>query len=84
MDDCYEFITSILSEAVTCAKSFPQKRKLDEIPNSPNGVTDAMFTSDSSNDSWGMGSSSPSHKIFKKSRVKEQTMRLPTLSRVES
>ncbi|GFQ05563.1 cyclin-d3-2 [Phtheirospermum japonicum] len=57
MDDYYELITEIINghgHNLCC------KRKHEPTPSSPSGVIDAYFSSDSSNDSWAIGSSSSS------------------------
>ncbi|CAA0832809.1 Cyclin-D3-2 [Striga hermonthica] len=58
------------------------KRKHSSMPCSPSGVIDAYFSSDSSVDSWAIGSSmSPSPEpVFKRSRAHDQHMRLAPLS----
>ncbi|KAL0384248.1 UNVERIFIED_CONTAM: Cyclin-D3-2 [Sesamum radiatum] len=84
VDDCYEVISDML------ANSNPLKRKIWQVESSssrPDGIINKKFySSDSSNESsWGVGScvcSSPHQAIFKKRRVQEQQMRLPSLSRV--
>ncbi|CAI9765585.1 unnamed protein product [Fraxinus pennsylvanica] len=85
LNDCCELISETSKTG-----SFLQKRRFREVPSSPNGVMDALsFSSDSSNDSWGVAScissSSPSsahQPLLKKRRVQEQQMKLPSLSRV--
>lgn len=82
--DCYEAIAELSSTSNSL------KRKYDPVPSSPSSVTDAFFNSDSPNDSWVgttggfSGSSSPEEPqpLIKKSRVQEQQMRLPSLTRV--
>nr|QYW07126.1 cyclin D3-1 [Dimocarpus longan] len=57
------------------------KRKLNSIPGSPNGVMDVSFSSDSSNDSWAVApsvSSSP-EPLSKKSRTAQDQL-LPSLN----
>ncbi|KAI3445953.1 hypothetical protein Pfo_002618 [Paulownia fortunei] len=85
VDDCYELISDVLSNTTLHGNNNPLKRKLCLVPSSPGGVMDAFFSSDSSSDSWGVAScisSSPHQPLFKKRRVQEQQMRLPSLSRV--
>ncbi|KAI3448127.1 hypothetical protein Pfo_004792 [Paulownia fortunei] len=85
VDDCYELILDILSNTGLQGNNNPLKRKICQLPSSPIGVMDALICSDSSNDSWGVAScisSSPHQPIFKKRRVQEQQMKLPSLSRV--
>ncbi|XP_074313173.1 cyclin-D3-1-like [Silene latifolia] len=101
--DCYDQIVETSSRRIE--SDIPNyKRKFEQmmmnnnsntIPSSPSGVMDAYcFSSDSSNDSWGvatsidtggrMSVSSSSPMIRKKGRVHEQpmTLQLPSLSRV--
>ncbi|CAK9143653.1 unnamed protein product [Ilex paraguariensis] len=83
VDDCYKLILGLSNTCFYDQKN-PHKRKHQEIPGTPSGVFDVSFSSDSSNDSWAVGSpvcSSP-QPLFKKRRVQEQQMRLPSLSRV--
>jgi len=80
---CYNLILE-LSNAYNCVHNNPLKRKYEQIPCSPSGVIDAVFSSDSSNDSWAVGSSvySSPEPPFKKSRAHEQQMKLPSLNRI--
>lgn len=80
LSECHELILD---------HSKPRKRKRGEIsvPTSPSGVIDAMFNSDSSNDSWEVDSQTES--VFKRSRGgggAEQGMNLapppPLLNRI--
>ncbi|GFP78940.1 cyclin-d3-1 [Phtheirospermum japonicum] len=57
MADCYELITEIIDGH---GRNLCRKRKHAPTPGSPSGVIDAYFSSDSSNDSWAVGSSSSS------------------------
>ncbi|GFP90584.1 cyclin-d3-2 [Phtheirospermum japonicum] len=57
MDDCYELITEIIDGH---GRNLCRKRKHEPTPGSPSGVIDAYLSSDSSNDSWAVGSSSSS------------------------
>ncbi|KAF5444349.1 hypothetical protein F2P56_036834 [Juglans regia] len=87
VNDCYNLMITKLSKAYNCGHSNPHKRKHEEISNSgsPNGVLDALFTSDSSNNSCAVGSSSvysSSEPLFKKSRTHEHQTKLPTFKRV--
>lgn len=71
LSECHELILDL---------STPKKRKHNEIsvPSSPSGVIDAMFNSDSSNDSWEIDSIVEN--VFKKSRGGggvEEGMNLP-------
>ncbi|CAI9752876.1 unnamed protein product [Fraxinus pennsylvanica] len=60
------------------------KRKWESVPNSPHGVIDAYFSSDSSRNSWVSSSpvSSSPEPLFKRSRARDQHMRLASLSSV--
>lgn len=60
------------------------KRKQMTTPGSPNGVIDASFSADTSNDSWAVASSvsSSPEPPFKRSRAQDQQMRLPSINRV--
>ncbi|KAF8377592.1 hypothetical protein HHK36_030974 [Tetracentron sinense] len=77
LDDCYNLILEL-------SGGHGHKRKYHTIPGSPYGVIDASFSCDSSNDSWAVASSvsSSPEPQFKKSRVQEQQMRLPSFDRV--
>ncbi|KAI3986947.1 hypothetical protein MKX01_039882 [Papaver californicum] len=85
VDECVELIlecTAPLDYSVA-----NRKRKYESsVPGSPNGVMDANFSSDSSNDSWVVTESvavaSPKPSSFKKSRVQIQQLRLPSINRV--
>lgn len=55
VNDCYTLILE-MSKA-SGYKNNPHKRKHEQIPGSPSGVFDAYFSSESSNDSWAVGSS---------------------------
>ncbi|KAJ8770649.1 hypothetical protein K2173_021296 [Erythroxylum novogranatense] len=77
--ECYEVILELSgSKKGTC------KRKHSSTPSSPNGVIDAFFSCDSSNDSWVLTSSVSSSptSCFKRSRPNDQQMRLPSLNRM--
>ena len=79
MDNCYGLISEISSSGIS-GDNNPLKRKFNELlePTSPSGVIDAIFSSDSSNESWAVGSSSssvcssPQERVFKKSRAEDQ------------
>ncbi|KAL3515307.1 hypothetical protein ACH5RR_022209 [Cinchona calisaya] len=76
VSDCYEAIAEVSSNSL--------KRKYG-VPSSPSGVIDAFLSSDGSNDSWVLTnnvSPSPDEPLIKKSRVQEQQMKLPSLSRL--
>ncbi|KAG8384338.1 hypothetical protein BUALT_Bualt04G0107800 [Buddleja alternifolia] len=79
IDDCHKLITEIMNDLniKPC-----HKRKHEPIPSSPSGVIDAYFSSDSSVDSWAVGSSvsSSPEPLFKRSRAQDQHMRLARLS----
>lgn len=82
--DCYELIGELASNTSCCfngQQNNPHKRKHQQIPSSPSNVIDASFSSDSSNDSWAVVSSSP-EPLFKKSRAQEQPMHVPSLNRI--
>ncbi|KAL2457771.1 Cyclin-D3-1 [Forsythia ovata] len=84
VNDCYELISTI-SNSCLHGQNNSQKRKFCQVPSSPSGVMDEFFNSESSNDSWGtVGSciSSTRRPVFKKIRVHEQQMKLPSLSKV--
>ncbi|KAJ4835110.1 hypothetical protein Tsubulata_020162 [Turnera subulata] len=71
---CYGLILE-LSKAQSNAYGKPGKRKYEPIPGSPSGVMDAVFSCDSSNDSWVLGPSSVSSSpepLFKKTRTQDQ------------
>ncbi|XP_062090464.1 cyclin-D3-1 [Humulus lupulus] len=90
VDNCYYLITELSNGRDYTVYNNPLKRKNELVPGSPSGVIDAIFSSDSSNDSWSAGSSvcssSQGGPLFKKIRTTEddnQKMRLPSaLSRV--
>lgn len=85
VDECYEVITEVFSNTGLHGYDNGLKRKICQVPGSPDGVVDAILRSDNSIDSWGVGScvsGSPHEPIFKKRRVQEQQMRLASLSRV--
>ncbi|MCE3052162.1 hypothetical protein HAX54_051732 [Datura stramonium] len=87
VNNCLELISEVSSKPTIIIS---QKRKYDENPSSPSDVIDPIYSSETSNDSWGLDSSSssiissPSYlPLFKKSRVHEQQMKLgSSLSRV--
>ncbi|CAI9766847.1 unnamed protein product [Fraxinus pennsylvanica] len=68
IDDCNKLILEVMDDH--CHRPC-QKRKHKPILSSPKGVVDAYFCSDSSNDSWAVGSSisSSPESIFKRSRL---------------
>lgn len=81
IDDCYRLFLELSSSN---GHSKSHKRKHLSIPRSPNGVIDASFSYESSNDSWAVASSvsSSPEPLFKKSRAQDQQMRLPSVNRV--
>ncbi|KAK9135870.1 hypothetical protein Syun_015200 [Stephania yunnanensis] len=79
VDECYDHLKKLISAVNGHAHG--NKRKFSPMPDSPNGVIDATFSSDSSNDSWGIDWS-PERVVFKKSRAQDQQMRLPSFNRV--
>ncbi|MCL7051314.1 hypothetical protein MKW94_002725 [Papaver nudicaule] len=88
VDECYMLIlecTTPLDCSMVGYNSPNDKRKYESAPGSPNGVMDANFSSDSSNDSWVANESvavaSPKP-LFKKRRVQIQQLRLPSINRV--
>ncbi|CAK9150879.1 unnamed protein product [Ilex paraguariensis] len=83
VDECYKLFLELLDRHGH-KQSQTHKRKYVSIPGSPNGVIDAYFSCDSSNDSWAVAlsvSSSP-EPLFKKSRAQDQLMRLGPVNRV--
>uniref|UniRef100_A0A5B7AJU8 Putative cyclin D3-2 n=1 Tax=Davidia involucrata TaxID=16924 RepID=A0A5B7AJU8_DAVIN len=83
LDDCYKLILE-LSGNHGYEQYQTHKRKYQNVPGSPNGVIDAYFSCDSSNESWAVASSlsSSPEPLFKKSRAQDQQMRLASLNRV--
>ncbi|GFP94153.1 hypothetical protein PHJA_001559800 [Phtheirospermum japonicum] len=75
MDDCYELITEIIDghDRNLCCK-----RKHELTPGSPSDVIDAYFSSDSSNDSWAVGSSSSSSSSSSSPKPLSKSRRSPT------
>ncbi|GAB4852936.1 Cyclin-D3-1 [Ancistrocladus abbreviatus] len=84
--ECYQLIVETLGAIINGKNNANGlKRKCnEEMPSSPSGVIDGYFSCESSNDSWAVGSSVSSSPlpVMKKSRVREQHMPLPSLSRV--
>ncbi|GMI78492.1 CYCLIN D3;1 [Hibiscus trionum] len=64
VNECCELIMESATTRVEGNQS--NKRRFSSIPGSPNGVIDVSFSSDSSNDSWAVASSS------KKSRTQQE------------
>lgn len=81
VDECYKLILELPGSN---AQNQSHKRKHSSIPGSPNGVIDVSFSSDTSNDSWAVTSlvSALPDPRFKRSRLQDQQMRLPSLNRV--
>uniref|UniRef100_A0A5B6YPY9 Uncharacterized protein n=1 Tax=Davidia involucrata TaxID=16924 RepID=A0A5B6YPY9_DAVIN len=78
VSDCYQLIV----ELSNTGQNNPHKRKYQEIPGSPSGVIEAIFSSESSNDSWSSVTTPSPEPLLKKSRAQEQHMHLPALNRV--
>ncbi|PHT41771.1 Cyclin-D3-1 [Capsicum baccatum] len=74
VNNCFELISEVSSKPV-----MSHKRKYDENPSSPSDVIDPICSSESSNDSWDLDSSSYLP-MFKKSRVQEEQMKLASSS----
>lgn len=79
--DCYELLD--ISSSYGQSLCHPPKRKTPSVPRSPDGIVDAYFSSDNSNDSWNVASSeSLSHQpLFKKHRALDNQMRLTSFNR---
>ena len=78
MNECYKLILGQVA-----SRNQGHKRKNPSAPCSPNGVIDALYSSDSSNDSWSVEltvSSAPATQ-FKRSRPQVQQMQLPAINR---
>ncbi|KAF2295353.1 hypothetical protein GH714_032643 [Hevea brasiliensis] len=79
LNECYKLILELSgSENQSC------KRKYPLTPSSPNGVIDAYFSCDSSNESWAVSSTASSSPVsrFKRNRTQDQQMRVPSLNRL--
>ncbi|XP_009367569.2 cyclin-D3-3 [Pyrus x bretschneideri] len=74
VNECYKLI----QELAVSIENQDHKRKHLSVPSSPNGVIDASFSCDTSSDSWAIASPDPR---FKRSRLEDQQMRLPSLNR---
>ncbi|XAR72926.1 hypothetical protein NMG60_11019734 [Bertholletia excelsa] len=79
VEDCYELMFGQQNDSLNL------KRKYEPVPGSPRGVIGTSFGSDSSNDSWAVGSPpelasssapAPVEPAFKKSRAQERQMRV--------
>lgn len=82
INECYNLVLEVSGSHGNHSQSHKHKHLL--LPASPLGVTEASFSSDSSNDSWAVAtsvSSSP-EPLFKRRRLQEQQMRLPSLNRM--
>ncbi|XP_022885769.1 cyclin-D3-3-like isoform X1 [Olea europaea var. sylvestris] len=81
IDECSKLIGEVMDsdDNKPCLK-----RKRKSVPNSPHGVINAYSSSDSSQDSWVISSpvSSSPEPLFKRSRARDQHMRLAPLSSV--
>ncbi|KAE8716288.1 Cyclin-D3-2 [Hibiscus syriacus] len=71
VNECCELIMESATMKVEGNRS--KKRGFSSFTGSPNGVVDVMFSSDSSNDSWAVGSSSP-EPMSKKSRNQQDQL----------
>ncbi|KAK6923081.1 Cyclin, C-terminal domain [Dillenia turbinata] len=82
-DECYKFILELLGGSGS-TENQSHKRKYQSIPSSPNGIFDASFSSDNSNDSWVVASSvsSSPDPLIKRSRATDQQMRPLSINRV--
>ncbi|KAL2348363.1 hypothetical protein Fmac_002363 [Flemingia macrophylla] len=80
VDECYKLVRRLL---VCCdgIHNLGQRRKRLSEPGSPAGVIDASFSGECSSDSWTVATVSV-EPVFKRSRVQEQQMRLPSVNRV--
>ncbi|MED6134009.1 hypothetical protein PIB30_033533 [Stylosanthes scabra] len=87
VNQCYKILLKSLvcDEGVIDGLNQKHKRRRLSGPGSPGGFIDSSFSCDCSNDLWAMATSSVSHSVeplFKRSRAKDQQMRLPSVSRV--
>ncbi|GMH02855.1 hypothetical protein Nepgr_004694 [Nepenthes gracilis] len=86
VDDCYQLIAKTSGAIINWEINSLKRKFYEEIQSSPIGVIDAFFSNESSNDSWTAGSSVSLSPVMpqmkKKSRVHEQPMPLPSLTRV--
>ncbi|XP_073057927.1 cyclin-D3-3-like [Primulina eburnea] len=75
VDECHKLIMEIMDDH--CIK-LHSKRKNGSIPNTPTGVVDAYFSSDSSNDCWAFSSSvsSSPEPLFKRRKAQDQHMKV--------
>ncbi|MED6213717.1 hypothetical protein PIB30_095965 [Stylosanthes scabra] len=87
VNQCYKILLKSLvcDEGVIGGLNQNHKRRRISGPSSPGGVIDSSFSCECSNDLWAIATSSVSHSVqplFKRSRAKDQQMRLPSVSRV--
>ncbi|GAU24284.1 hypothetical protein TSUD_48720 [Trifolium subterraneum] len=88
VDECYNLILQVTNANYNDDYYYGNnnnKRKYEQIPGSPSGVIDAVFSSDGSNDSWTVGSSTystSSEPVFKKTKTQGQNVNLSPLNRV--
>ncbi|KAE8662856.1 Cyclin-D4-1 [Hibiscus syriacus] len=75
---CCELISELLEGK--CKRNKGGKCKHGSISSSPDGVIDALFSCGNSGDMWTMPSSP--QLLFKRSRSKDQQMRLPSVNRM--
>ncbi|XP_071711629.1 cyclin-D3-3-like [Rutidosis leptorrhynchoides] len=82
LNGCCAFIKDVSNSHGNCY--FPTHKRKSSVPESPNGVVDAYFSSDNSNNSWAIASSvtSSPEPPFKKNRAQEQQMRLTPVNRM--
>ncbi|KAK6924013.1 Cyclin, C-terminal domain [Dillenia turbinata] len=75
VDEFYKFILELWVGSGS-TENQPHKRKYQSKPSCPNGIFDASFSSDNSNDSWTVASSVSSslEPLFKRSRASDQQM----------
>ncbi|KAJ7952815.1 Cyclin d3 [Quillaja saponaria] len=79
VNQCYKAMLKLL-DCHGVLQSPNQKRKQPSVPGSPNGVINASFSCDSSNDSWTVSSSVSLEPPLKRSRAQDQQMQLPSLN----
>lgn len=80
VNECYKLMLGLL----VCCEGIHhpgQRRKRFSEPSSPDGVIDASFCCESSNDSWSVASLSVEPE-FKRRKAQDQQMRLPSVDRV--
>ncbi|KAH1157701.1 hypothetical protein GLYMA_11G052500v4 [Glycine max] len=78
VDECYKLMLRLL----VCSKGIHNlRRKRLSEPSSPDGVIDASFSCDSSNDSWTVASPSVGP-LIKRRKPQDQQMPLPPVNRV--